>query len=131
LSTIATSESRYAPKLDVSLIETDNLLRRWAAGERLGGGGGLHPLEAIRLLHDGAVLGGSDAPAAEEIMILDEIISTGPVETKAFIKTWYCNSSPVYLKAQRLGISRTVIYTKHKEHLQYVRGRLHGRGVKV
>lgn len=131
MSTTAASESRYAPKLDVSLIETDNLLKRWAAGERMGGGGGLHPLEAIRLLHDGAVLGGSDAPTSEEIMILDEIISTGPKETKAFLDVWYRNGSPVYLKAQRLGISRTVIYTKHKEQLQYIRGRLHGRGVSV
>jgi hypothetical protein len=131
MTTTATSEVRYAPKLDVSLIETDNLLKRWAAGERVGAGGGLHPLEAIRLLHDGAVLGGSDAPVAEEIMILDEIISTGPKDTRAFLQVWYQNSSPVYLKARRLGISRTLIYTKHKEHLQYIRGRLHGRGVNV
>lgn len=131
MTNTATSESRYAPKLDVSLIETDNLLKRWAAGERLGGGGGLHPLEAIRLLHDGAVLGGSDAPESEEIFILDEIITTGPVDTKAFVNVWYRNGSPVYLKAQRLGIARSTIYTKHKEHLQYIRGRLHGRGVRV
>jgi hypothetical protein len=128
---LSTSESRYAPKLDISLIETDNLLKRWAAGERLSGERRRHPLEAIRLLRDGAVLGGSDAPVAEEIMILDEIISTGPKDTKAFLEVWYGDSSPVSLKAQRLGISRTVVYTKHKEHLQYIRGRLHGRGVKV
>lgn len=131
MSTTGTSESRYAPKLDASLIGTDNLLKRWAAGERLGGGRGLHPLEAIRLLHDGAVLGGSDAPTAEEIMILDEIISTGPKDTKALLELWYRDSSPVNLKAQRLRISRTVLYTRYKEHLQYIRGRLHGRGVKV
>ena len=44
---------------------------------------------------------------------------------------WYCDGSPVHLKAQRLGISRTTIYADLKGHLQYVRGRLHGRGVKV
>lgn len=127
----ATATERYAPRLDDSLIGTDALLRRWAQDEIVGQRSGLHPLEAIRLLHDGAVLGGSDAPIPAEIGILDEIIRTGPADTRAFVDVWYRDRAPVYLKAQRLGIARSTIYEKHKQHLQYIRGRLHGRGVKV
>jgi hypothetical protein len=127
-------ERRYSASLDPVLVPTDNLLKRWAAEERLTGS--LHPLEAIRLLHDGAVLGGGDTRVPPEIQILDQLVREmekhpDSRETAAFVKVWYGDRAPVYLKAQRLGISRTTIYTELKGHLQYVRGRLHGRGVKV
>lgn len=124
-----TNAARYAPRLDDKLIETDALLRKWADMERERSP--LHPLEKIRLLRDGAVLGGGDAPVPEEIMILDEILSSSPKETRAFVIVWYCDRSPVIIKANRLGISRAQIYIDLKENLQYIRGRLHERGVRV
>jgi hypothetical protein len=121
---------RHSVQIATELIATHCLIKRWAYGERERGHT-LHPLEAIRLLHDGAVFGGSDAPEPAEIEICAQVIKTSPESTQYFIKLWYQDGSPVHIKAARLGIHRSTIYIELKGHLQYIRGRLHGRGVMV
>lgn len=128
--TATMTRSRGAPSMDVALIPINRLCEQWAAGYD-DTRATLHPLEKIRLLHDGAILGGGTAPLMEEIKILDEIISKAPTEVHAFVHMWYCDGAPVKIKADRLGISRATLYNDLKGHLQYLRGRLHGRGLRM
>lgn len=129
--TATMSRTRGAPSMDVVLIPTHRLCEQWACNEGDNERSPMHPLERMRLLHDGAVLGGGDVPQPVEVKILAEIISKAPTDVHAFVRMWYCDHSPVYIKADRLGISRTTIYAELKGHLQYLRGRLHERRVKV
>jgi hypothetical protein len=122
--------ARYSVKLDPDLIPTDRLLKTWAAGEGKGARSPMHPLERIRLLHDGAVLGGA-APLPKEVEICDLVVRTSPDRERLFIVTWYRDGSPVYLKAARLGMHRSTMYTELGKTLSFIRGRLHGHGVKV
>lgn len=111
------------------LAPIDSLADRWSRIDRVTGS--LHPLEAIRLLHDGAVLGGGDAPLPHDIELFDQVYCAAPIVERKFIDVWYKERSPVTAKANRLGISRTSIYTKWREVLQYYRGQLHARGLRV
>lgn len=115
-------------KLPDDLQPTNSLAERWARADREKRP--LHPLEAMRLMHDGAVLGGSEQ-WGEDIELFDRVVCEAPRFEKAFIGTWYCRPSPVQLKADHLGISRTTIYVRWREVLQYCRGQLHARGLKI
>lgn len=128
---MAAIRTRGAPAMDVVLIPTHRLCEQWAVNESDSDRSPMHPLEKMRLLHDGAVLGGGDAPEPVEVKILSQIISKAPTEVHAFVHMWFRDHAPVYVKADRLGISRTTIYADLKGHLQYLRGRLHERGVRV
>jgi hypothetical protein len=71
-------------------------------------------------------------PPPREIEVCERIVLTSPQETQAFLKLWYRDTlTPVYVKADRLRISRAKIYTEWSKHVGYIRGRLHGHGVKV
>ncbi len=115
-------------QLASELQKTDQLADRWAKSDRPTGS--LHPLEAIRLMHDGAVLGGFGGLPAD-VATFDEVYCTSPVEVKAFVSMWYKDAAPVYLKANRLNVSRATLYNELKGHLNYLRGRLHAKGIDV
>jgi hypothetical protein len=121
---------RYSAQIDPELAGTDGLADRWSKFRDEAKG--LHPLEAIRLMHDGAVLGGySGMP--DDVAAFDEIYShpETPKVTRAFILMWYTDPAPVYVKANRLGVSRSTLYADLKGHLQYMRGRLHAKNIMV
>lgn len=114
------------------LFETDQLLRRWGGESRERfGGGSMHALERIRLLRDGAVFA-QPPPAPKEYEIIDQVLTTSPDDTRAFIVLWYCElGRTVIQKAGVLRISRAQAYIELKMHLSYMRGRLNARGVQV
>lgn len=114
------------PSLEHALNHVDALLDRFyrqTASHR-----SLHPLEAIRLMHDGAVLGGGYTAFPDDLALLDRVITAAYIDTRAFIDVWYRDSSSVQQKADRLGISRTDIYKAWKQHLGYLAGALRTHG---
>jgi hypothetical protein len=134
LMSIEEDDVDYSTSIENCLIATDLLLQKW------GGGGDniptgenkLHPLERMRLIRAGALIPTGPIPPPREIEICERIVLTSPQETQAFLKLWYRDTlTPVYVKADRLRISRAKIYTEWSKHVGYIRGRLHGHGVKV
>ena len=127
---------RLAPEIenrtaapDPRLKLVDQLADRWS---RLGfEGGRLHPLEAMRLMHDGAVLGGTSAPMADDVLAFDQEYAKAPTREKLVIDVWYCSGGSALQKAHRMHISRATLYLEWKAALSYMRGRLHGRGIAV
>jgi hypothetical protein len=118
-----------APKLDPVLENVDRLASRWAAAERTSTP--LHPLEAIRLLHDGAVLGGGPIPTADDILAFDRCLHQAPDRDKAVINLWYTTSGSAEQKAKRIGISRAQFYTEWGRTLSYFRGWLRAHAIDV
>lgn len=109
-------------KLPDDLELVDALMSRWARGMHEGPGGGRHPLEVIRLMHDGAVLGGGDEGAWYEIV--DSEVTKSPVDVKQIVVAWYCRRGPPEVKARKFGISRTAFYDRWRGALRYMQGAL-------
>jgi hypothetical protein len=118
-----------APKLDQQLVKVDGLAARWACGERPAGT--LHPLEAIRLLHDGAVLGGGPIPTSEDLLKFDECYVQSSQQDRAVISVWYKTGGSADQKAKRLGISRATLYVEWKRTLSYFRGWLRAHAIDI
>jgi hypothetical protein len=116
-------------QLDPDLIKIDQLLDAWARDGRPGQGGGMHPLERLRLIHDGVVLGGDRLSNDEIMILLDQAYLTSPPRTKALLDVWYKSSSPAQVKAHRLGISRAALYTHWRAALWYLLGVLREKGL--
>lgn len=112
--------------LEEAVHFVDSLLERFFKATYRGRA--LHPLEAIRLMHDGAVLGGGSSAFPEDLALVDRVIADAYIDTRAFLDIWYRDSSSVQQKADRLGISRTDIYKVWKQHLGYLAGALRTRG---
>jgi hypothetical protein len=120
--------------IDNSLIATDLLLRQWGSGadNMPTGEGRMHPLERMRLIRAGALIPTGPIPPPREIEICERVVLTSPKAMQAFLKLWYRDTlTPVVVKADRLRISRAKIYTVWSQNVHYIRGRLHGHGVKV
>ena len=115
--------------LDEAVHFVDALLDRFV--RTTGRARSLHPLEAIRLMHDGAVLGGGSAPLPADLALLDKVIAEAFPDTRALIDIWYRDTSSVQEKADRLGISRTDIYKVWKQHLGYIAGALRTYGAQL
>lgn len=115
-------------KLDPQLETVNRLAVRWASGER-SVGATLHPLEAIRLLHDGAILGGGPIPTPDDIMKFDECFMQSSGQDKAVINVWYCTGGSAEQKAARLGIGRASLYIEWGRTLSYFRGWLRAHGI--
>lgn len=128
----AASAKPAALSVPPALSETYLLLQRWGGsrGSREGNGG-MHPLERIRLLRDGAIFC-APAPEPKEYEIIDQILATSPDDTCAFIIFWFTERGrTVNQKANVMNISRAQAYIELKMHLSYMRGRLNARGVQV
>lgn len=118
--------------IDPELQTVDRLCDAWARDGYYGsmGSGGMNPLEVLRLLAEGQVIGG--AVSNDEIMIaVDQSILKAPARYKSTLTVWYKTPHPVEVKAKRLGLSRTALYTEWKMALAYLRGALHARGISV
>lgn len=129
----AVTDKPQTPSIPAGLVETDQLLRKWGAGEfrARGRGATMHALERLRLLRDGTVFS-PPAPEPEEYKIIDNVLATSPEDTKRFIVFWYCETDrTVISKATFLRISRAQAYIELRMHLAYFKGRLNGRGVNV
>ena len=124
------SELAYASgaaRLDPQLAPIDRLASRWACGDREHGS--LHPLEAIRLLHDGAVLGGGPIPSSIDLLKFDECFIASAPRDQAIIVVWYRSGGSSEQKAKRLGISRASLYIEWGRTLCYFRGWLRAHGI--
>ena len=91
----------------------------------------MHPLERLRLLHDGAVLGGAPLDMPNDLLAFDQIFARAPQFTKAVMDVWYKSPAPANVKASRLHISRAALYMHWKSSLWYFRGGLHARGLTI
>lgn len=121
-----------AGELEPALVPTDSLLDIWSRDDLRGiGQGGLHPLEAMKLMHEGQVLGPEQLSNDAVMIIVDQTVIQSPAEVKAFLKEWYKSRAPSHVKAARLGISRASLYTKRTAYLWYMRGRFHDQGLSV
>jgi len=116
-------------RLDVELRGVNDLAERYYRGQR--GGGPLHPLEAMRLMHDGAVLGGASLVMPDDELAFDRVRATAPVREKATLDVWYTAGGSAAQKAKRLSVSRATLYLHWKAALAYFRGRLHEKGFKL
>jgi hypothetical protein len=121
--------AEWGAKLDPHLRGVDELASRYY--QRLYQPKPLHPLEAMRLMHDGAVLGGVPTPMAEDELAFDRIRASAAERDRATLDCWYGHSGSSAQKAKRLGISRTTLYLLWKTALSYFRGHLHGRGFDI
>lgn len=119
------------PALDPALQATDRLLDIWSRDDRAIGGGGLHPLEVMRLLQEGQVLGPEQLSNDAVMIIVDQSILKSPADVQAFLKIWYKNPAPVRVKAQRIGVSPRTIYTRWNANLWYMRGTFRAKGLAV
>jgi hypothetical protein len=118
-------------QLDPDLIPIDQLLDAWARDGREGRGGGMHPLERLRLIHDGAVLGAAQLSNDEILILVDRAYLDSPERTRALLDVWYKSGTPAQVKAYRLGISRAALYVHWRAALWYLRGVLRTRGLTI
>jgi hypothetical protein len=119
-----------AVKLDPELTATDALLDAWSRDGKFGIGGGMHPLEVMRLLHEGEAL--SPQLSNDEVMIIvDQTVLRSPPRVKAFVTNWYKSNAPAQVKAHRLGISRSALYVEWKAVLWFMRGCFRSKGISV
>jgi hypothetical protein len=116
-------------RLDAELRGVDELATRYYRGQI--SKGALHPLEAMRLMHDGAVLGGKTPLMPDDELAFDQIYATAPKRERATMDCWYRQGGSAKQKAQRLRISRASLYLLWKTALSYFRGRLHAKGIDV
>lgn len=116
-------------RLDVELRAVNNLAERYYRGQT--GGGPLHPLEAMRLMRDGAVLGSTSAPMPEDELAFDQVRATAPQRERLTLDCWYSTGGSAAQKAKRLSISRATLYLHWKTALGYFRGRLHEKGIRL
>jgi hypothetical protein len=114
-----------------ALQPTDRLLDIWSRDDRSIGGGGLHPLEVMRLLQEGQVLGPEQLSNDAVMIIVDQSILKSPADVQAFLKVWYKSHAPSHVKADRLQISRAALYTRWHAMLWYMRGTFRGKGLHV
>jgi hypothetical protein len=101
-------------------------------------GGTVHPLERLRQLHDGAVMGGVIAPMPDDELLFDHVrakmgISEAPgiIRNRCVLDVWYGTGGSSQQKAKRLHVGRTTLYTYWQGALSYMRGRLNERGLRI
>lgn len=116
-------------RLDRELRGVDDLATRYYRAQF--SGGPLHPLEAMRLMHDGAVLGGNSSMLADDEVAFDQVRATAPKRERLTLDCWYTTGGSAAQKAKRLSISRATLYLHWRSALGYFRGRLHEKGIKV
>jgi hypothetical protein len=116
-------------KLDSELQNVNSLAERYYRNVREVAK--LHPLELMRLLHDGAVLGGLIGEMPDDQVAFDQVRATAPRRERGTMDDWYQMGGSAAQKAKRRGVSRATLYLHWKSALGYFRGRLYEKGVKV
>lgn len=122
------------PSLPADLEPLDRMLDRWfRGGGHVGpGGGGLHPLEAMRLQKEAALARGNvPPPTPVEYFRMHDIVEDAPDWCRSTIHVWYRSPAPVLVKARRIGVSRSTLYERWKQSLRWVQGAMHARGVAI
>lgn len=114
--------------IDPQLIGVDRLAKRWARSDATRPA--LHPIERARLLREGQVTAGHctvvGLPA--DVAAFIDIHLDAPPDIKAVLTIWYCGPAPVYLKAKRIGCSRSTLYRRWAEALEFMLVELQRKG---
>lgn len=111
-----------AAQLNPELAAVDRVLIKWGRYER-DNTRQMHPLERIRMMHDGAVFSGA-APEPQWVEIVDTVVRKAPSHVSSVIVIWYTQPDPVTVKASRLGMGRSTLYNYWNNALRYVQGAL-------
>jgi hypothetical protein len=136
-----TTEKRTADgvpgSLTIELRPVDELAVRYYK-HAWEGGGSMHPLERMRLLHDGAIMGGVIAPMPDDELAFDAIRArmgvsreAGLMRNRSVLDCWYATGGSSLQKSKRLHISRSALYNYWRCALAYVRGRLNEQGILI
>lgn len=125
------AETRSATRLDADLQAVDALCTRWAREAFEWGGGGQHPIYRMMRLREGAVFGGADAPISDEVLVLDGILASSEPRYFALCRVWYVDGGSITAKAKRLHTNRTDLYALWRRTLEYLKGRLHAKGIEL
>ena len=114
---------------DPELKRTDALAYRWSriTYDRPK----MHSLEVIRLMKDGAVLGGNLGVMGDDVLAFDQCYAVAPIKYKTFVSVWYKGDGSSLQKAKRLGMSRTSLYLEWKKTLCFFHGALLTRGLDI
>ena len=116
-------------QLDPALVGIDSLIERWARLDRPTRQ--LHPLEAMRLMRDGAVLGGGSGEVSDDVAAFDRCYCDAPEGKRALVTAIYCRRAPMSTIAGRLGISRSTLYAEWRASLEFFKGAMWAKGYKV
>lgn len=116
--------------IDPKLAGVDRVGKRWARSDAARAQ--LHPIERMRLLHEGQVMGGSTfVGLPQDVAAWIDAHMAAPQEIKAVLTVWYCGPAPVYLKAQRCGCSRATLYRRWEKSLEHMRDEMKKAGHSV
>jgi hypothetical protein len=97
-----------------------------------GGGGGMHPLERMRLPMEGYDLAPEHIENGTIMVMVDKTVLAAPASTKRLLHLWYREYRlPSDVRASRLGISRATLYIEWKASLHCMRGALRTKGLQV
>ena len=116
-------------KLEAELQGVNSLAERYYRNVREAAK--LHPLELMRLLHDGAVLGGVLGVMPDDQVAFDQVRATAPTRERVTMDDWYTSGGSAAQKAKRRGVARATLYLHWKSALGYFRGRLHEKGLRL
>jgi hypothetical protein len=109
-------------RLDDRLVGVDKVFRMLA---RPDGKCTLHALEAMRLMHDGAVLGGGPMGLPADQAALLDCLLVAPAYESGFVKVLYWMRGSVKWKCDKLGIGQTKFNKARDGVLSYFRGQMH------
>lgn len=112
-------------KMDPKLVPINAVAERWSKADRQHSP--LHPLERMRLMHDGAVLGGAGGDTAD-VECFDKGYCAADQGTKAILNVWYRNTGSVDTKAKRIGCSREDLYREWRAALVEMKGFMRAHG---
>lgn len=113
--------------LDTDLIGVDKLGKRW--GKFGLQPGTLHPLEAIRKLREGAVLGGGSRDIPQDIAAWIDCHSAADRQISHLLTVWYCTHwTSRQVVADRIGCSRATVYNRRTNALWYMKAALKAKG---
>lgn len=117
--------------IDWKLAGVDQVGKRWARSDAARPT--LHPIERMRLLHEGQVMGGGGASGKlpGDVAAWIDCHAVAPPILKSVLTVWYCGPAPVHLKAARCGCSRATLYRRWSEALEWMQGEMKGKGFSV
>jgi len=114
--------------IDPKLAGIDRVGKRWGRSDAMRQQ--LHPIERMRLLHEGQVLGsgGDGDKLPGDVAAWIDAHMLAPKETQYLLKVWYCGPAPIFLKAQRCGCSRATLYRRWEQALVFMQAELKKAG---
>lgn len=118
-------------RIEDDLRPIDALCKRWWDQLHDRPQGTLHPIARAMLQAAGAGQPGFPPPVSDEVVILDRILADSEPRYLILLRVWYGYNDSIVAKAKALSMSRDALYQRWRRSLEYLRGRMHGEGVKI